>query len=256
MQTIIQYNTFTKMQPINKGWSEDKKYYIETKSGEKLLLRLSPAASYERKRMQYKILSQLTNLGLNIPRPLDFGYCNEGSEVFTILTWVEGQDAGSSLPLLPEERQFALGYEAGHLLSQIHRIPAPETAEPWGPRFNRKLDKNLENYNNCGIKLSNEEIILAFVSGNRHLLHNRPQTFQHGDFHTGNMVITPEQRVGVIDFNRSDFGDPWEEFNRIVFSISVSPAFAAGKIKGYFQDSPPKEFFRLMALYIATNSLA
>jgi len=32
----------------------------------------------------------------------------------------------------------------------------------------------------------------------------------------------------IIDFDRCDFGDPGEEFNRIVWSAAASPFFATG----------------------------
>ena len=34
--------------------------------------------------------------------------------------------------------------------------------------------------------------------------------------------------IMVIDFNRNDFGDPWEEFNRIVWCAPNTPLFATG----------------------------
>ncbi len=60
----------------------------------------------------------------------------------------------------------------------------------------------------------------------------------------------------IIDFDRYDFGDPWEEFNRIVWSAAVSPHFATGQLRGYFGGEPPLEFFRLLAFYIASNTLS
>lgn len=51
---------------------------------------------------------------------------------------------------------------------------------------------------------------------NYELLNGRTQSYQHGDYHVGNMIISPDNALSIIDFNRSDFGDPWEEFNRIV----------------------------------------
>lgn len=53
------------------------------------------------------------------------------------------------------------------------------------------------------------------MESNRYLLEGRPQTFQHGDYHVGNMIITKSRELGIIDLNRFDYGDPWEEFNRI-----------------------------------------
>lgn len=40
MRDIKNYNTFTKIEAVNKGWSNDKKYYIETDDGRRLLLRM------------------------------------------------------------------------------------------------------------------------------------------------------------------------------------------------------------------------
>lgn len=63
-------------------------------------------------------------------------------------------------------------------------------------------------------------------------------------------------QIFVIDFNRFDWGDPYEEFNRIVWCAQCSPAFAAGQVRGYFGGEPREEFWRLLALYIASNTLS
>lgn len=58
------------------------------------------------------------------------------------------------------------------------------------------------------------------------------------------------------DLRRHHSGDPWEEFNRIVWSAQISPEFASGQLHGYFDGDPTDRFFRLLALYIATNTLS
>ncbi|ABX42415.1 conserved hypothetical protein [Lachnoclostridium phytofermentans ISDg] len=63
-------------------------------------------------------------------------------------------------------------------------------------------------------------------------------------------------KLVIIDFDRYDFGDPWEEFNRIVWCAQSSPHFATGQLNGYFGGEPPMEFFKLLALYIASNTLS
>lgn len=87
------------------------------------------------------------------------------------------------------------------------------------------------------------------------MLNNRPLCFQHGDYHIGNLMIE-NGNIGVIDFDRYDFGDPWEEFNRIVWSATISSHFATGQLNGYFGGRPPIEFFKLLAFYIASNTLS
>ena len=53
-------------------------------------------------------------------------------------------------------------------------------------------------------------------------------------------------KLFVIDFDRPDAGDPWEEFNRIVWSAQLSPAFARGTVDGYFDGAPPLAFWKLL----------
>lgn len=63
------------------------------------------------------------------------------------------------------------------------------------------------------------------------------------------MIISLGHSLSVIDFNRYDFGDPWEEFNRIIWSAVISPQFAIGQFNGYFEGEPPIEFFRTILLF-------
>ena len=98
--------------------------------------------------------------------------------------------------------------------------------------------------------------MIRFLEAHRYLLENRPQCFHHGDFHIGNMVISDTGELGIIDFNRLDFGDPWEEFNRIIWCAGESGSFASGRINGYFDgQSVPDSFFKYLALYVCSNQL-
>ena len=55
-------------------------------------------------------------------------------------------------------------------------------------------------------------------------------------------MIGEDREIYVIDFDRFDVGDPWEEFNRIVWSSSSISRFASGMIDGYFDDKVPDLF--------------
>ena len=88
------------------------------------------------------------------------------------------------------------------------------------------------------------------------MLKNRPQVYQHGDYHIGNMMMGRNGRLYIIDFNRNDYGDPWEEFNRIVWCAQRSPLFASGMVNGYFDGEVPLDFWKLLALYISSNTLS
>ena len=69
-------------------------------------------------------------------------------------------------------------------------------------------------------------------------------------------MVGTDRRLYIIDFNRNDYGDPWEEFNRIVWCAQKAPVFASGMVNGYFENDVPLEFFKLLALYISSNTLS
>lgn len=248
--------TWNTIKLINKGWSNDKKYYIETNKGRHLLLRVSDISQYENKKRDYEVIKQLDEFDILMSRPIDFGICNNGKEVYTLLTWIDGKDAEAILPTLTDREQYNLGYKAGEVLRKMHQIPSPENQRPWTERFNCKIDRNIKAYEACDIKFQGADKIINYIDKNRHLLENRKQSFQHGDYHVGNMIVTEHGEIGIIDFNRLDFGDPWEEFNRISWCADISKLFASGRIDGYFDDDVPDSFFRLMALYIGSNQLS
>ncbi len=252
----MSYDTFLKIEPVNKGWSSDKKYYIETIEGKRLLLRVAEAALYGQKKAEFEIMKKVAALGVPMSQPIEFGMCDGEKNVYSLLSWCDGEDAEEILPRLTETEQYVLGLESGKILRTIHSIEAPLDQEVWGERFNRKASNKIEKYKACGIRFDGDHHILEYIENNRQLLNGRPQCYQHGDYHVGNMILSSDHKLSIIDFNRPDFGDPWEEFNRIVWSATVSPHFATGQLNGYFGGEPPIEFFKLLAFYIASNTLS
>ena len=248
------FDTIISHTPIDKGWSGDKKYCAVTADGTKYLLRVSPVERMEGRKAEFERMQQVASLGIPMCLPLEFGICPEG--VYTVQSWIEGSDAESVIPSLPQQEQYTYGLDAGRILAKIHSIPAPADTPAWEPRFNAKIDRKIAMYESCPLKYDGGGALLTYLSENRCLLANRPQTYQHGDYHIGNMMLTSDGLLTVIDFDKDDFGDPWEEFNRIVWSAQAAPAFARGMVDGYFGGEVPMEFWRLLALYISSNTLS
>lgn len=241
---------------INKGWSSDKKFYIKTIKSKELLLRIADISEYDRKKNEFKIIKSLENKNILMTKTIDYGVCNNGKSVYSLYSWINGDDAREKISELRKEEQYDLGIVSGKYLKEIHSIPASKDIQEWEERFNSKIDRKIYSYKNCGITLENSDKIIKYIEENRKLLKNRPQCLQHGDYHIGNMIITSLNKIGIIDFNRFDYGDPWEEFNRIVWSAEVSPEFASGYINGYFDNNVPELFFKLMLLYISSNQIS
>lgn len=248
------YQKIISITPIQKGWSADRKFCAVTSEGEKYLLRISAADRLERKRREFERMCRVAALGIPMCLPVEFGTCEEG--VYTLQGWIDGEDAESVLTALDSEAQYRYGLDAGRILAKIHTIPAPAETPDWETRFNAKIDRKIAMYEACPLKYHRGgEALLDYLARNRHLLHDRPQCYQHGDYHIGNMMIDRKGTLTVIDFEKDDFGDPWEEFNRIVWSAQAVPAFASGMVDGYFDGDIPLEFWKLLALYIASNTL-
>ena len=245
---------FVSKEIIEKGWSGDKKYCVTDKDGKKFLLRVSPVEQYDCKKSEYERMCEVANLGISMCKPLAFGVCEEG--VYSIQTWIDGAVLEDIIQTLSNRQQYAYGIEAGKILQTIHKIPACEGLEDWEIRFNRKIDRKIKMYGDCPLKYEKGQAFLEYIQKHRGLLKDRTQTYQHGDYHIGNMMIDKENTLYVIDFNRNDYGDPWEEFNRIVWCAGVSPMFATGMVNGYFDDNVPLEFWKLLALYISSNTLS
>lgn len=247
------YEKIIEREPISKGWSGDKKFKVTCEGGDVYLLRTSPIERLENRKELFDLQRKVGELGVPMCHAVEFGTI--GDEVYSLQTWIEGEDAEEVIPTLPLTEQYRLGINAGKILKKIHSMPAPEGIPSWKEKMDNKLDSKIKLYEECPLKLDGGEYMLDYIAKNRHLIEGRPQCFQHGDYHIGNMMISRGE-LYIIDFDRYDFGDPWEEFNR-VWSAEAAPEFARGTIDGYFDgEEVPEGFWRLIGVYICRNMLS
>ncbi|WP_390284712.1 aminoglycoside phosphotransferase family protein [Ureibacillus sp. GCM10028918] len=237
---------------INKGYSSDEKFLVHMNDeNEKLLLRTFQLEEFESKKKEYSILERMLEYKVTCSRPISMGEL--GSRGYMITSYIEGKDAEDEIQKYSAQKQFDIGSEAGKELRKIHQFSAPSHVTPWYSRKEKKHKKYIDDYLACGIKVENDQKIMNFIEENIQLMKNRPNLFQHDDFHPGNIIVNNKQFAGVIDFNRFDWGDPIHEFLKIgIFSREVSIPFSIGQIRGYFNNTEPDEYFwRLYSLYLA-----
>ena len=249
-------DTFSTVKEISKGMSGDRKYYIETRDGKKLLLRITEVSNYETKKKDYDFLLSLNKADLPVPKAIDFGMCEEGKSVYTLLEWMEGEEAEKVVPTMAKEKQYSIGIKSGQILREIHEnSKIVEAKNNWYDRYFEVINPRIEAYKSEGVPFEGADEILSFIEENKHLLHERRQGRIHGDFHLGNLIINEKEKLFVIDWQTVDFegvGDPWVDF----INIGIEhPAFAAGQIDGYFNYQVPEEFWRMLALYLAVSAI-
>jgi len=73
--------------PICKGWSQNKKYRVETAQGERFLLRVAEKAQGEQMKADFSDLRPVVKLGEPAQQPVAFG--RSGKWVYTVLSWIE-----------------------------------------------------------------------------------------------------------------------------------------------------------------------
>lgn len=243
--------------PFDKGWSKDQKYIVEDHSNKKYLLRLGERNNFKRFEKHFNLLKYCNEHDVPTHQVIRFGECLEGKYVYILMEWVEAEDLEMTIQQLTESKQYNLGIQAGRLLQTFHRYPFSETLEQdWETIFNKKIDRKIEVYSESPYKYEHDEVLFSIIEKYRHLLKDTQMVQHHGDFHIGNMLIDKEHRLYIIDFDRHDIGESFEEFNRIVWCKDASPHFASGRINGYFNNNVPNHFWELLLLYISSNTLS
>ncbi|MCR4577438.1 MAG: phosphotransferase [Clostridiales bacterium] len=250
---IASGRNWASLEPVNKGWSSDRKFFITTDSGEHLLLRLSDRDRLFEKKKEFEIVEKYSRLGFPMSMPLEFGLCGDGA--YMLLSWVEGTDLESVLPGLPEDEQYRLGRQAGKILKQIHSVPLAEEDIPEATKREKKL-LQLARYEASDLRIPHDGTAIKYVKENIDRIWQKPPVYLHGDFHPGNLIYTEDSSVGVIDFNRWEVGDPYEEFYKLEsFGTEVSIPYCIGQIDAYFDDSVPVDFWEANAVYVAQAAL-
>lgn len=248
---------YTVIEQVYKGYSGDMKFIV-SKPDKRFFLKCFSLSELDQKQAEYDVLKQLETLGVKCSHAIEIGRMTVVALGFMVLTYVEGEDASDMLPRFSDEEQYEIGLEAGRQLQLIHQLKADNKVEDWYSRKAAKHLRYVEQYRDCGVRIAGDSAILSFIEEHLHWMNNRPNLFQHDDYHTANLIVRNKAFAGAIDFNRMDWGDPVHEFLKTgFFSAEVSIPFSIGQIKGYHNLNEPSEtFWQLYALYVAMCTIS
>lgn len=244
IKDIPLYCDWTEITVPPDGSSPNQKFRVIDKEGKAFIVRVSDIAFYDKKKKEFENIKRLSGQDIQMPLPVDFGLCNSGKSVYMVLTWIEGTSVENCIFNLDKDMQYRLGILSGRLLQKIHACSKIEPTVSWKSVFEADLKETLRKYYASGITIQYEKEALNYLDKNINLLENRPQVIRHGDFHVGNLIITPVNKIATIDFDECKIGDPWWEFSGTVWACRLSPLFAKGQVDGYFDNNPPGGFFQ------------
>lgn len=152
------------------------------------------------------------------------------------------------------DKQYKLGVEAGKILKKIHSFKSIVISDWYSVRFGKYLS-TYEKYKQYGINYKYERQIDEYIKTNVHLLKGKQVSLVHGDYHVGNMILSPEQTIIIIDYDQFDWKAPIEDFYKLgVFSRNISIPFCRGQIDGYTGNNPSSEFWEMYCLSMAMTS--
>lgn len=242
-------------QPIHQGYSSDEKWMVKDAQGQPFLLRLSDSGQYAQKRREFNIIRLFNTLPFTMSRAIGMGLCDQGQRVYMLLSWVEGESLAQALPALPPAQQYRLGEQAGRILKAMHSLPVqPQDIPPVTKVAKKRLQ--LARYQADDQRMADDTPVLDFVTRHLDAICLLPPVYEHGDFHPGNLILTPDMQLGVIDFNRWECGDRYEEFYKLQhFGREISVPYCVGQLRGYFGGEPPQDFWLAQAVYAAHAAL-
>ena len=255
MKDIRNFDIFVKTEPIHKGWSGDRKYYLETKDGERFLLRVSDISSYETKQHEFEIMKKISAAGIKMSLPISFGICEEGNSVYLLLSWCDGEEAKEALYHLSDAEQYVFGRKAANVLKQMEAIDYKLPSQEWSQTYQGRVAHYIELYRRCGYTFDGDDVIISFLRTQRHCIGERPTALMHEDFQTDNMVISSDGELYMIDFQMCGETDPYLVMTGAGVSAMYSVPFAMGQIDGYFGKTVPEDFWQKYRYYMLAEML-
>ncbi len=239
---------------LKEGFSSDRKFILYADDGPRWLLRLSAIEQVERRRREFDLLAVHYGNGTRCPEPHIFGTTEDRTQCYSLIGYIRGEAAERALPALSTQQQYQVGYQAGSELWKLHQLAGSETQVAWLNRRGEKYRRRKKEAADLKLGFFEQERIERFVEARMSVLEVSPVRFQHDDYHVGNLIIREGDFVGVIDFNRSDWGDPVEDFYKVPwFSEPVSQPFSRGQIDGYLARENPQDFWIRYNLFVAMN---
>ena len=234
---IPHFADFVKIKHITKGFSDDKKYYVETRGGNRMLLRIADISEFDRHEKLYNTIKLVAAEGVPTGKPVDIGICNDGKNVYHLVTWCDGEDFFPIVNTLDDKTLYSVGSRAGEILRLIHSVPEKEGSREWHKFYAEKSELIFKEVRD--MQIEGIEHIIRFFNENKHLAAERPSCLCHCDYHFHNFIIRDKKNLFVLDWEMFDYCDPWYDFQGLNNS-KPEPYYATGIIRGYFDGEPPE----------------
>lgn len=241
---------------ISHGDSSDQKFRIRDADGESYMLRIAAKTEYEQRKTEYSVMDYLYRQHAAVPRPVQYGVSKNGQSTYILRNWIAGDTCHDHLQRTDPVRQYALGHELAVSIAALHACDGQRSADEWSDQMNQRIRLAVNQLSSRDIQLVCIQKLIGYLRSNRKLVDDRPQTLIHGDINLSNIILSQGGSPYLIDFEKSQVGDPLYDFASVIVDISpVSCWFATGLLDCYFSYQVRTKIHQLIVYYAALRSL-
>lgn len=213
--------TLTSVRPLHGGACQENFKVELTLAGAPLTLALRSDAKTSlpgsiRRRQEFAVIEAATGAGVKTPAARWFtpDLVREGADAY-FLDWVDGEAIGRRVVRNPELQaaRARLPAELAQNLARLHALTPQNTTLPLPPLTRAPADEALIQLRAQldGLHTPFPAVELAVSWLEARLPKDEPVVLVHGDFRTGNFMVTPEGLSGVLDWEFARWGSPWED---------------------------------------------
>jgi len=173
-----------------------------------------------KRRDEFEVVQAAVAAGVKTPRArwLTRDLLRPGADAY-FLDWAPGEAIGRRVlrnPELAQARQ-QLPSTLAQSLAALHRVTPGAVKLPFEPPAQGPATHALEDLRQMLARLPGTfpavEFALAWLA--KRLPRDQRTVLVHGDFRTGNFLVTPEGLAAILDWEFSHFGSPYEDLSWI-----------------------------------------
>lgn len=171
-----------------------------------------------RRAAEFQVIERAVNAGVNTPRPrwLTPNLVRDGADAY-LLDWVPGEAIGRRVVRNPELAQARerLPTELATTLAKLHAVTPTNTELPISGLAALPAERALNELTSMVRAMPSVYPAVEFSLRwlRERLPVDREVVLVHGDFRTGNFMVTPEGLAGVLDWEFAHWGSPYEDLS-------------------------------------------
>ncbi|MDD2391658.1 MAG: aminoglycoside phosphotransferase family protein [Bacilli bacterium] len=240
------FGDFTIEKELSDGGSPVRKYLL-SKELKQYLLRLYNPKFVSSRMVAYENIKTLYENSINVPKPIEFGLCNNKEYAYMILGWINGISIEELIKNSSEDKVMQLGVNTGQELNHLHSINTNINSSLL-LEYKDKIAKKKAKFLSLGLLNEKVSSLFAYLEQSKILSKNNASSIIHGDIHAGNVILTNDEKQIFIDLDVCKNGASWYDLasNSCLLNNDL---YYVGLIDGYFNKNVPEDFWKVYNFY-------